>query len=39
VEIIKAVESISAFCPYTSEKPTWYIVVGRAPLNSSKSRI
>ena len=34
VETIKAVESISGFCPYTSEKPAWYIVVGKAPSNS-----
>jgi hypothetical protein len=31
VEIINVVESISGFCPYISEKPAWYIVVGRAP--------
>jgi hypothetical protein len=33
-EIISDVESMSGFCPYNSENPAWYIVVGSAPANS-----
>jgi hypothetical protein len=33
-EIISDVESMSGSCPYNSENPAWYIVVGSAPANS-----